>query len=63
MMMFFGKMLAEHGTFFHQALHQQPPQPGVIMAGYNYNGSNINQYVPLVKFEKANLVLVNPISP
>jgi ABC-type branched-subunit amino acid transport system substrate-binding protein/predicted negative regulator of RcsB-dependent stress response len=63
MMMFFGKMLAEHGTFFHQALHQQPPQPGVIMAGYNYNGSNINQYVPLVKFDKANLVLVNPISP
>jgi ABC-type branched-subunit amino acid transport system substrate-binding protein/predicted negative regulator of RcsB-dependent stress response len=63
MMMFFGKILAEHGTFFHQALHQQPPRRGVVMAGYNYNDSNINQYVPLVKFDKANLVLVNPISP
>jgi ABC-type branched-subunit amino acid transport system substrate-binding protein/predicted negative regulator of RcsB-dependent stress response len=63
MMMFFGKILAEHGTFFHQALHQQPPQAGAVMAGYNYNGSNINQYVPLVKFEKATLILVNPLSP
>ncbi|MDO1447769.1 ABC transporter substrate-binding protein [Rhodocytophaga aerolata] len=63
MMLFFGQLMAEHGTFFHQALHQQPPVRGVIMAGYNYNGSNINQYVPLVKFDKANLILVNPISP
>jgi ABC-type branched-subunit amino acid transport system substrate-binding protein len=63
MMMFFGKLLAEHGTFFHQAIHQMPPRQGVIMAGYNYHGSNVNQYVPLVKFDKANLVLVNPLSP
>lgn len=63
MMMFFGKLLAEQGTFFHQALQQQQPTPGVIMPGYNYNGSNINQYVPLLKFDKANLILVNPISP
>jgi ABC-type branched-subunit amino acid transport system substrate-binding protein len=63
MMLFFGQLLAEHGTYFHQALHQQPPVRGVIMPGYNYNGSNVNQYVPLVKFDKANLVLVNPISP
>jgi ABC-type branched-subunit amino acid transport system substrate-binding protein len=63
MMLFFGKMLTEHGTFFHQALHQSATQKGVLMSGYNYNSSNINQYVPIVKFDKANLVIANSISP
>jgi ABC-type branched-subunit amino acid transport system substrate-binding protein len=61
MMMFFGKLLGEHGTYFHQALHQQPIKQGVVLSAYNYTGSNDNQYVPLVKFENARLVLVNPV--
>ncbi|QHT67142.1 ABC transporter substrate-binding protein [Rhodocytophaga rosea] len=62
MMLFFGRLLGEHGTFFHQALHQQAPQKGVILPGYNYTGANDNQYVPLVKFQNAQLVLINPIA-
>jgi ABC-type branched-subunit amino acid transport system substrate-binding protein len=61
MMMFFGKQLIEHGTFFHQALHQQSPVKGKILAGFNYLGSNDNQYVPLIKFQDAKLILINPI--
>lgn len=61
MMLFFGKLLGEHGTFFHQALHQQPPVRGKILSGYNYQGSNDNQYIPLIKFQNARLVLINPL--
>jgi ABC-type branched-subunit amino acid transport system substrate-binding protein len=62
MMLFFGRLLGEHGTFFHQALHQQAPQKGVVLPGYNYTGANDNQYVPLVKFQNAQLILINPIA-
>jgi ABC-type branched-subunit amino acid transport system substrate-binding protein len=62
MMLFFGRLLSEHGIYFHQALRQQNPQKGVVLPGYNYTGSNDNQYVPLVKFQNAQLVLINPIA-
>jgi hypothetical protein len=61
MMTYFGKLLGEHGTFFQQALHQRPPARGKILSGYNYQGSNDNQYVPLIKFQDGRLVLVNRI--
>lgn len=61
LMMFFGKQLNEHGTFFHTALHQQAPVEGVIFPGYNYTGANDNQFVPIIKFDKAQLVLANPV--
>ncbi len=62
LLMQFGRALAEFGTNFHAGLQSQPPRPGALLPGFNYQNSNDNQYVPLIKFQNADLVLVNPVA-
>jgi hypothetical protein len=38
-----------------------PATPGILLPGFHYNGTNDNQYVPLIKFQNADLVLANPV--
>ncbi len=63
LMMQFGRALAELGTNFHAGLQGKPATPGVLLPGFNYNGSRDNQYVPLIRFQNADLVLANPLMP
>jgi hypothetical protein len=61
LMMRFGRALGEFGTNFHAGMQGRPATPGILLPGFHYNGSNDNQYVPLIKFQNADLVLANPI--
>jgi TolA-binding protein len=61
MMLFFGRILKEFGTDFHNGLKSKSPVKGAIFAGYDYRNANDNQYVPIAKFENGNYTLVNPI--
>jgi TolA-binding protein len=61
LMMRFGKALGEFGTNFHTGMQSKPASPGILLPGFNYNGSNDNQYVPIIKFQNADLMLANPL--
>jgi ABC-type branched-subunit amino acid transport system substrate-binding protein len=61
LMMRFGRALGEFGTNFHAGMQERPAIPGILLPGFHYNGTNDNQYVPLIKFQNADLVLANPI--
>jgi len=59
LMVFFGKMLSQHGTYFQNGFADQEFFKGELFPGYNYQGANDNQYVPIVTFEKGALTQVN----
>lgn len=59
MMLFFGKRLNQGGTLFQHELQEHDFYPGTLFQGYNYQGHNDNQYVPIVKFEEGLLTPVN----
>ncbi|MBC7923217.1 MAG: tetratricopeptide repeat protein [Ferruginibacter sp.] len=59
LMVFFGQMLAKYGVHFREELHRQPPAKALTGSGFDYSGSNANQYVPLLKFVGSRLVRVN----
>ncbi len=60
-MVFFGHLLNQYGLHFQDGLHRQPPTKAMTLSGFDYTGSNANQYVPLRKFEQSRLVTVNKI--
>lgn len=61
LMMRFGRALGEFGTNFHAGLQSMPVTPGILLPGFDYGGSNDNLYVPMIKFQNADLVLANPV--
>lgn len=59
MMLFFGRALINHGTYFRDKLSEKGFIPGIHMHGFNYRGYNSNLFVPVVKFENNELKVVN----
>lgn len=58
LLMYFGKMMHEHGTLFQKEMQQDPFRQGVLGTGFSYLGSNDNQSVPVVKFRDSALEIV-----
>ena len=48
--LFFGNLLASHGTLFKMSLEQEQARKGYTLAGYNFLRSNANQIVSLYRF-------------
>lgn len=59
MMLYFGNLLFEKGTYFQEAFTGENFTEGKIFPGYIYNESNNNQYVPIVQFNNSSLELLN----
>lgn len=58
-MRFFGELLNKYGIYFQIELRNLGFMPGYLMPGFEYNGSNDNQYLPIVRFVDADLINVN----
>jgi ABC-type branched-subunit amino acid transport system substrate-binding protein len=59
-MMVLGRMLQKHGNHFENSFGPQHFIKGVIFEGYSFAESNDNQFVPLIQFSDAELILLNP---
>lgn len=59
MMLFFGKLLAQYGNKFYKEIHRLGVQKSGIMPGYDYRFSHDNQFVPIYKFEKGEMIQAN----
>lgn len=59
MMLYFGRMMDQYGTYFQTGFEKEGFQEGFIFPGYNFAKSNDNQFVPIVKFKDAELAIVN----
>jgi len=59
LMMLFGEALVKYGTYFNDKLASEGFISGKNLSGFNYNGYNSNLFVPLIKVENNNLVIVN----
>lgn len=63
MLMFFGTMLQQFGTFFGNGLQETDFINGFTLAGYDYHDSQSNRFCPLVIFTNGKLEIVNtPLS-
>lgn len=58
LMMYFGKMMNEHGNLFQEEMNRQPFRRGVLCTGFSFTGTNDNQCVPVVKFRDSALEIV-----
>lgn len=58
LIMYFGKMMDEHGTLFQKEMQREPFRKGMLSTGFSYLGSNDNQSVPVVKFRDSALEIV-----
>ncbi|MES2732142.1 MAG: ABC transporter substrate-binding protein [Bacteroidota bacterium] len=58
---FFGQLLGKFGQHFDADLRRLPPTKAMTLSGFDYTGSNANQYVPLLKFVQSRLVPVNRV--
>lgn len=56
---FFGKTMHKYGVNFESQLQKERFNDGKVMIGQNYYGSNDNQLVPLLRFVKNRLEIVN----
>ena len=61
MMSFFGHLMNEYGAFFQVSFDEMGFRQGDLMPGYKYNGSNDNQYVPIIRFIDSELKNVNAV--
>ena len=55
-----GKLLNRYGIYFQIENNANRFQRGELCEGFFLDGSNNNQYVPLIKFEEAELIIANP---
>lgn len=58
-MIFTGRMLAVKGTYFQMQNQNDGIKSGELFPGYNFSGSNDNQFVPIITMTKSDLVMVN----
>ncbi|MBC6607727.1 ABC transporter substrate-binding protein [Hymenobacter sp. BT188] len=59
---YFGHQLHQHGPAFQQGLATSGPISGVLFQGIGYpNGAHDNQYVPLIKLERLEVEVQNPV--
>jgi len=59
LMMFMGKSLYEHGTYFQKALYEQAFTKGTLIPGYSYLNANDNQHVPILQFKNSIIEVIN----
>ncbi len=59
-MMFIGQNFKKHGVYFQEGLLGEEKVPGVLVEGYNYQYSRDNQFVPFVKSDGGELVVIEP---
>jgi hypothetical protein len=59
LMMQIGKLMDSHGVYFQNELRRGGYYEGLIYQGIKYGSANDNQIVPIVKFEDAELKIVN----
>jgi outer membrane protein assembly factor BamD (BamD/ComL family) len=57
--LFAGKMLKRYGTYFQNELEKVGLQKGELFQGHYFPNSNDNQYVPILRILKSDLVVVN----
>ncbi|CAN5445426.1 hypothetical protein BH23BAC1_BH23BAC1_06390 [soil metagenome] len=57
--LFAGRMLKKYGTYFQKETEKEGFQSGVLFQGHNFANSNDNQYVPIIRIMKSDLVMVN----
>lgn len=63
MMLFFGDMLHQYGTYFQQGFSDTIHQGGYVFEGYSYDSHNDNQIVPIVQFNDSVLEVINYAQP
>ena len=56
---YFGKILAQYGTNFQDALKLKNYEKGRTMAGFNFYNSNDNQCFTICKFNDGEFEVVN----
>ena len=61
MMSFYGQLMDRYGTYFQVSFDEMDFRSGDLMPGYKYNGSNDNQYVPIIRFVDSELKNVNAV--
>ncbi len=59
LMMYIGYMLDRYGIYFQKFHTQQEAVNSLLYAGYDYFNANDNQIVPIIKYEDAQLRLVD----
>lgn len=59
LMMYIGFMLDRYGVYFQEFSSQEEAVESLLFAGYDYFEANDNQVVPIVKYEDAQLRLVD----
>jgi ABC-type branched-subunit amino acid transport system substrate-binding protein len=58
-MYFFGQLLRKYGTSLPTSIHTHGFQRGELFPGFSYLGGNDNQFVPILRFHKGDLQVVN----
>ncbi|MFY0652712.1 MAG: hypothetical protein JXQ96_11790 [Cyclobacteriaceae bacterium] len=59
LMMYTGSMMKEYGHYFQNGSIQEGFSKGKVFHGFNYNFSNSNQVVPIIRFKDSGFELVN----
>jgi hypothetical protein len=59
LMLFFGKLLNQGGTYFQHELRKNDFYPGYLFQGYNYQQNNDNAHIPIVHFKDGVLKQAN----
>lgn len=54
-----GRMLSQYGTYFQMHNQESNFQKGVLYPAYNFSGFNDNQFVPIIRMIRSDLVMVN----
>ena len=54
-MWYVGHCLKKHGVYFQEGVRDDGFVPGFLFKGYDFSGSNSNQYVPFIQFENGEL--------
>ncbi|MGB3180017.1 MAG: ABC transporter substrate-binding protein [Cyclobacteriaceae bacterium] len=57
--MVMGHMLDKYGMYFQSGFENTPVEQGRLMSGISFQGHNDNQIVPIIRFEEAELKIVN----
>ncbi len=58
-MMVFGKKLITYGNYFQYGMYHEGMQKGNLYYGFDYTNANDNQFVPVLRLEELNLIMLN----
>jgi tetratricopeptide (TPR) repeat protein len=58
-MMVFGSKLINYGNYFQYGIYHEGLQDGELFYGFDYTNANDNQFVPVMRLEDLNLIMLN----